>query len=431
MDALDELGVQTVYLMGGEAALHPDVETQLRDAGYDELFRVGGADRYATAALTLEGPQQPEVGTLDGDRTALLASGENFPDALSAGPVAARADLPLLLTPPTEPHPRTDEALAEHDIERVVVIGGDAAVSSSVVLHYQDEGYEVERWAGDTRTATAGTVADNAIERLGFTEDRLLLARGDDYPDALAASVHGAEIGAPLLLTATPDALSDPTRSWLEGACPEMGGIRALGGPAAVSDDVLAQAVLVAGACQGATLPTSIDVSDEQITDQDGRVLLTIDDLPDSVEPEPGAEFGGPTRLTDATLSEDGRWIAVGTTGAVHGYGWLHDVVADEPHLVDFAFGGSVRSHSWSPDDRYALFTISTPAGTELLKIVDRTDIQPYADDTGFVVKVDAEGDPPFAYEFSAWQEPHTVCFEFEGTPFCVDAETREVQQVE
>lgn len=98
--------------------------------------------------------------------------------------------------------------------------------------------------------------------------------------------------------------------------------------------------------------------------------------------------------------SADGAWLAIGSSGVAHGYGWLYELSTDEPHLVAFQFGGSVQSHSFSPDDRFALFTVATPAETQLLKVVDRGDVAGHASDTGFAVEVDEEGEPPFAYEF-------------------------------
>jgi hypothetical protein len=176
-------------------------------------------------------------------------------------------------------------------------------------------------------------------------------------------------------------------------------------------------------------LPTSLVVTEDAIADQDGNVLLSAAVFPETVEPEPGTEFGGPTRFEDAVLSGDQRWIAIGTSGVAHSYGWLYDVVADQLHFVAFQFEGSLSADSWSPDERFALFTIGTPAGTGLLKIVDRGDVGPYPDDTGFVVEVEAEAgvEPPFAYEEPAWQAPHTLCFDFEGERSCVNADTREV----
>ncbi len=177
-------------------------------------------------------------------------------------------------------------------------------------------------------------------------------------------------------------------------------------------------------------LPTSIDTSTEDIRDQDGEVLLAIDDLPDEIRPDEDASFGGPTRFTNAVLSDDGRWIAIGSAGVAHGYGSLYDVVEQEHHYVAFQFEGEVAPYSWSPDDRFALFLVRSPAPIQSLKVVDRDDIQEFVEDTGFVVEVDREGDlePPFSYEPTEWRDPHTLCFEFEGDEYCVDVGTQELQ---
>lgn len=274
LDALEELDVQRVVLVGGPLALSEDVEEQLRDAGY-EVDRISGADRYATAvAVAVHYGTEVGVGEIDGERAAVVASGEVFADALSVGPIAAALGLPLLLTPPTSTPDAVDDALAQLGIERIVVIGGTAAVSSDVVNAFQDAGYEVERWGGETRTDTARVVADQALARFGFTADLVLLARGDNFPDALAASIHGAVQRAPLLLTATPRTLSQFTIGWLRAACPHVDAIRALGGSAAVTTQALAEAVDEAESCgdQAHTEQTYLITPQEPVTLEPGDV---------------------------------------------------------------------------------------------------------------------------------------------------------------
>ena len=251
-EALDDLAPERVFIIGGTAAVHPEVEEELEGRGYDEVVRIAGDNRYETAASLAfawgTGPHG-DVGTLGGDRTALLASGADFPDALAAGPVAANAQLPLFLLPPNEPHPAVDERLDDLDIDRVVLIGGPAALTGAVVDYYEDAGYEVERWGGENRMDTATVVADNARSRLGFDVSLSLLARGDNFPDALAASAHAGLHAAPILLTWDPDTLGAETDEWLRERCPEVGAIRAVGGEAAVSSTVLDEAVSAAAAC--------------------------------------------------------------------------------------------------------------------------------------------------------------------------------------
>lgn len=249
MNALTDLGVQEVRLVGGEEVLSEDVAEEFADHGFDTT-RIHGDYRVATAAQVAT-TYDDTVGTLDGDRTALLAAADRYPDALAAGPLAAGADLPLLLTPSHQAHPAVDDALAALDIERVVVVGGETAVSAEVAASYDDRGYTVERWDGAGRTDTAASVAEEAIDRLGFTADLALVARGDDFPDALAASVHGGVDAAPMLLTADPTTLGDATGQWLVDRCPDVETIRAIGGPSAVSTTTLGEARGAAADCHG------------------------------------------------------------------------------------------------------------------------------------------------------------------------------------
>jgi putative cell wall-binding protein len=246
-EALRELAVEEVVLLGGTGVIGEEVEDQLRAEGY-VTDRIAGSDRFETAAeIALR--YADGMGTFEGQRTAILASGQDFPDALAAGPLAARARLPLLLTPRDSTLPVVNETLETLDIERILVVGGPAAVSGDVVRTYEEAGYAVERFSGGTRTGTAAVIADNAIARAGFVPDLVLLARGDDFPDALTASIHGAVLGAPILLTATPDVLSPETADWLAARCPDVDAIRALGGRAAVSEATLSTAVDAGEAC--------------------------------------------------------------------------------------------------------------------------------------------------------------------------------------
>lgn len=251
MNALEQLGVQQVRLVGGPGVLSPAVAQELRAHGY-QVTRIFGDDRYETSAQVAtfygQAPGQT-VGTVEGQRTALMATGADFPDALAAGPIAAAANLPLVLTPPHRSDPATEQALTELGIERIHLIGGPRAVSEDVAQHYRNLGYTVERQAGPNRMATAALLADIAKHDFGFTHDLILLARGDDFPDALAASVHGAAHKAPILLTHTPHHLSHDTAQWLARTCPDISAIRALGGPGAVSPGALDAAVDVAEHC--------------------------------------------------------------------------------------------------------------------------------------------------------------------------------------
>jgi putative cell wall-binding protein len=286
-EALDALGVESVVIMGGPSAVSETVRAALEDRGYGTV-RIAGSSRYETAAdtaLTYGG--NGHVGTLGDDRTAILASGTGFADALAAGPVAAYMHFPLLLTPPDLAHPRVDHALAELAIDRILIIGGRAAVAPAVEQYYRDRGYAVDRIAGPNRMATSTEVARFARDRLGWSMDLQLLARSDAFPDALVGSVHSAERTAPILLTSRPDVLAAETAAFLAASCPAVDAVRALGGTAAISIQTLDRAVTTAASCQHrprseqdfGVAPQEV-VTREPGTTQDVTVLARYDNEP-------------------------------------------------------------------------------------------------------------------------------------------------------
>ncbi|PSO47422.1 MAG: hypothetical protein BRC32_04425 [Actinobacteria bacterium QS_8_72_14] len=248
-EALAALSVERVVIIGGTAAISQNVADELADAGY-ATDRVDGANRFQTASSVARRYGRQQVGTVDGQRVAILATGAHFADALAAGPIAASARVPLLLTPRDRPADSVTTALGRLDIDKILLLGGSQAISPDVAGFYRDRGYDVERIGGPTLMDTAGLVADTAIADFNFTPQQVLLARGDAYPDALAASVYGATTGSPVMLSATSTELSGPTSQWLTRHCPDVASVTALGGVNAISQDVRPQAVDAANACQ-------------------------------------------------------------------------------------------------------------------------------------------------------------------------------------
>lgn len=83
-----------------------------------------GKDRYETAAKLAT--------TLPGTRAAVLATGENFADALSGGPLAVDQNATLVLTRSQELPPASYQSLQRFGSEKTIVMGGKAAVSPKV-----------------------------------------------------------------------------------------------------------------------------------------------------------------------------------------------------------------------------------------------------------------------------------------------------------
>lgn len=238
MEALARLRAPDVLILGGENAVSADVEFQLRQI-YTGTRRIAGSSRFATAAnIGLEmGPLR--VGTIDGEPTAVIATGRNFPDALASGPVAYAGQFPVLLVEPDRLPQETAEAISDLGIQRVVIVGGDAAVGPEVEAALRSLVGTVTRLQGTGREATAAAVADFGVAEVGLlAEGTVLLADGGNFPDALAGGPHGGEVLAPILLSSLND-VPPATQAWVDANADDIQRVRALGGTAAVPDVVL------------------------------------------------------------------------------------------------------------------------------------------------------------------------------------------------
>lgn len=235
------LHVTTVYVVGGDAAVSEDVAQQLHAlAGGPTVTRVSGGDRYATAIAVTQSATAQGLKPLAA-KAAMLASGEDFADALAGSAAASGAHLPLLLTRARSLPEGAVAVLHRLGVERVVLLGGPNAVSTGVQQQLVDAGFTVTRLGGADRVATATLVADWEVATLGFRPDRVLLARGDGQGEGADALALGALAGHgkhPLLLVGSPTSLGAALRAWLDRDETLDGGVVA-GGPSAVDDLVL------------------------------------------------------------------------------------------------------------------------------------------------------------------------------------------------
>lgn len=256
-EALVTLGTERVILLGGPAAISPAVEAELRSRNFT-VERIGGRDRFETSQQVAERPLATNVGSVDGDRTAIVSSGRNFPDALAGGPLAFASRLPIVLTDTNFLPQPARNALTNLSIRRVFLLGGTAAVSSNVEGQLRDMGITVERLGGANRQATAVTIAEVAITRLGFSDTHINLARGDNFADALSGGPHSGDESArgtrpgaqaaPIVLTQSPTVLSTETSDFLSRRANTLRDGHIFGGTAAVSDAVAEEAARAAGA---------------------------------------------------------------------------------------------------------------------------------------------------------------------------------------
>ncbi len=163
--------------------------------------RMAGATRYSTA---VEVSMQAFPTGAD---TVVIATGEDWPDALGGSALAGAVDGPILLTRKGSLSPETAAELTRLGARNVYLLGGYGAVSPAVeaTLEMMLDGY-VWRIGGPDLYATSKAVANRAIELLGPSYDgKACVTTGMNFPDAVAAAPLGAGLGWPILLVRPSD----------------------------------------------------------------------------------------------------------------------------------------------------------------------------------------------------------------------------------
>ena len=176
------------------------VQTALAEDGpqYEDSkwMRLAGDTRYDTMAAVVQ-EAFPEEGYSD---FAVVATGENFPDALAASALAGSAYCPIILTEPNRLSEQAKNELKRLGVHNVYIIGGTGAVSAAVeeeISSLNDGDIEVVRVAGKTRRETAV----EAMKLVSGESDTVIVATGEDFADALSIAPWSYFTRSPIVLT--------------------------------------------------------------------------------------------------------------------------------------------------------------------------------------------------------------------------------------
>lgn len=151
--------------------------------------RLSGNDRYSTSiAISKEGWNQCDY--------AILASGENYPDALSAAPLAKKYACPIILTSKYSLSNDIISELKRLNVGEVFVLGGPSVISNNIDSQLSSMNINVNRIAGTDRYETSSKIAEN----LG-TNDEVFIVNGENFADALSSAPIASIKNIPILLS--------------------------------------------------------------------------------------------------------------------------------------------------------------------------------------------------------------------------------------
>ncbi|MBN9655013.1 cell wall-binding repeat-containing protein [Halobacillus sp. GSS1] len=219
---IERLGANEVYILGGTAAIHTDVEKELKQMGL-QVTRISGENRYQTSAeIARELLRLQDRSSFD---KAFVSYGHNFPDALASAPYAAQNGYPILLTQ-QKAIPEEIRSIAR-DVNQAFVVGGQSVVSDQILRDLPSG----VRFSGSNRYATAVEI----MEGLDMDTNEVFVVTGQSFADALTGSVLAASRQQPILLVRT-NAIPSEIESFIYRHQPNAYTI--LGGFGAVNEEV-------------------------------------------------------------------------------------------------------------------------------------------------------------------------------------------------
>jgi len=147
------------------------------------ITRISGNDRYDVSAAV-------SSSLAAGVPVAYVASGANYPDALSGSAVAGRDGGPMLLVQPDAIPASIATELNRLHPGKIIVLGGTASVSDAVfsALHGYTTG-TVSRIAGADRYVVSAAISDSYAPGIGVA----YVTTGENFPDALSATPLAAD----------------------------------------------------------------------------------------------------------------------------------------------------------------------------------------------------------------------------------------------
>ncbi|WP_407312626.1 N-acetylmuramoyl-L-alanine amidase [Desulfosporosinus sp. SB140] len=165
----------------------------------------------------------------DSAQTVILCESSDYPDSIAATPYAVSLNAPILLTSGESLDSRVVQELQRLKPQKVILLGGAACLKPSLEKGLEQLSLNWERIGGTDRYETSVLLAKR------LTSDSLIVANGDNFPDALSAATYAGIKQIPIVLTST--TLPDSVLKYLNETMPKH--ITIIGGEVVVPSQEL------------------------------------------------------------------------------------------------------------------------------------------------------------------------------------------------
>ncbi|MBL4932269.1 cell wall-binding repeat-containing protein [Clostridium paridis] len=203
----------TIYILGSSGVIPDKLISQIKANGYNNVIRLGGKNREETARIINQKLSVPK-GT-----PVVIATGLDFPDALSISSVAGIKQYPIALSYKDSLPAPSISTLKDIQPSKIYIVGSAGVVSDKVVNQIKAtlpsiSSSNIVRIGGKDRFETSVGIA----KAFNLNTTNAVIATGFDFPDALSGSVLASKLNAPILLvndkdiTATKQYLASNTK---------------------------------------------------------------------------------------------------------------------------------------------------------------------------------------------------------------------------
>jgi len=234
---LTRLHPQKIVIVGGPASVSDGVMAQfvanaVHDGYPTVVSRQSGADRFE-ASRNLADAIWGKAADGKGATSVFIATGNNFPDALDAGPAAGTIDAPVILVNGLLSHldSATRQLLIGLGTTHVYIAGGPGSVTPGIesdLATMLGGPSHITRFTGATRYDAAAAINEEFFP----TTEVAFVATGTNFPDALAGAPLAGAVGGPIYLS-QPTCLPQIVGEQIYDG--DTQAIWLLGGPASIS----------------------------------------------------------------------------------------------------------------------------------------------------------------------------------------------------
>ncbi len=186
---IKRLQPKSIVVVGGTSAVSNSVMDVLKTIAPTK--RLGGTDRFDTARKVISN-------AFPSAATAYLATGMDFPDALSASAAAGAIKAPVMLVDGRKNaiDAPTEALLTKLGVTRTIIAGGTGVVTSGIQTSLK--AFNPARRAGADRYETSRLINKAAFP----TTARAYVASASQFPDALTGAAMAGAQNAPVYVVA-------------------------------------------------------------------------------------------------------------------------------------------------------------------------------------------------------------------------------------